>query len=211
MVLLLVVILSGVWGLVLQQLLPTRLLETIPAETIYSQIDRLAAQLSAEGRQLVRATCGPEPGEEDKERAGLGTEDEPGPYLVVGAVRAVGQVQGKVLQTRVPTTPVPGAEALRDFFTDTIDPYLRGSAGDDSPLRLREHAARAFVALKVGLPVAAHPAADALEGLCDQRRQWAEQARIHFWLHNWLWVHFPLSVALVVLMFVHVWVALKYW
>ena len=47
--------------------------------------------------------------------------------------------------------------------------------------------------------------------MCEERRQWDRQARLHFWLHNWLWVHFPLSVALVVLMFVHIWAALKYW
>ena len=34
---------------------------------------------------------------------------------------------------------------------------------------------------------------------------------MHRWLHNWLIIHLPLSVALVILMFVHVWVALKYW
>jgi hypothetical protein len=37
-----------------------------------------------------------------------------------------------------------------------------------------------------------------------------DQARIHFWLHNWLWIHLPLSIALIVLMFVHVFFALKY-
>jgi hypothetical protein len=50
-----------------------------------------------------------------------------------------------------------------------------------------------------------------LEDLCNQRRQLILQSKIHFWLHNWLWVHLPLSVALIVLMFVHIFVALKYW
>src|SRR5207249_1598623 len=42
MVLLLVVVASGIWGLVLQQILPRRMLDDVPAETIYSQIDYLA-------------------------------------------------------------------------------------------------------------------------------------------------------------------------
>ena len=46
--------------------------------------------------------------------------------------------------------------------------------------------------------------------LCESRRQLGEQERIHRWLHNWLYVHLPLSLALVILMFVHVWVALKF-
>src|SRR5437879_5500895 len=42
MVLLFVVVASGIWGLVLQQVIPRRMLDEIPAETIYGQIDRLA-------------------------------------------------------------------------------------------------------------------------------------------------------------------------
>ena len=50
-----------------------------------------------------------------------------------------------------------------------------------------------------------------LEELCAARRQYDLQARIHGWLHNWLMLHLPLSVALIVLMFIHVWTAVKVW
>ena len=52
---------------------------------------------------------------------------------------------------------------------------------------------------------------DALSNLCDQRRQFDHQARLHYWLHNWLWIHLPLSLALIVLMFVHIVRTLQYW
>ena len=208
MILLLMVLVSGVWGLTLQNLLPTRMLEQIPAETIYSQIDRLSAQLAAEARELVLATCGPMAGEAESNGA---EQAAPVPFLVVGAVRSVGKVQGKVLETRVAPPQVPGAESLWAFHQETIEPFLHGAAGRGSPLRLRERSARMFAELKTRLPPAAHPAADTLAAMCEERRQWDRQARIHFWLHNWLWVHFPLSVALIVLMFVHVWAALRYW
>jgi hypothetical protein len=68
-----------------------------------------------------------------------------------------------------------------------------------------------FRDIKTRLDPAAHDAVDSLQGMCDQRRQFDHQARIHFWLHNWLWIHLPLSVALIVLMFWHIVVALKYW
>src|SRR5262249_43195604 len=127
MVLLLIVIASGIWGLALQQVLPRYLLEEVPAETIYSQIDRLSQRLLREARQLVRTTCGPTADEEPV--APVEAEEEAGAssttHLVVGAVRAVGRVQGKVLETRTPPEPVPGSEALRPFFQDTIAPYLR--------------------------------------------------------------------------------------
>jgi hypothetical protein len=212
MVLLLVVVASGIWGLVLQQFLPRQMLDDVPAETIYSQIPYLADQLHAEAQQLVRATCGPAPGEEVEP---LARPELPSPdataYLVVGAVRSVGRVQGKVLQTRTPATPVPEAEPLRAFFHSEVARFLKAGSASGSALRLPTRAAMMFQDLKTKLAPAAHPAVDGLETFCNQRRQWDEQARMHFWLHNWLWVHFPLSVALVVLMAVHIWVALKYW
>jgi hypothetical protein len=211
MVLFLVVIASGVWGLVLQQFLPRLLLDEIPAETIYSQIDRVAGQLATEGALLVEATCGPEPDSGDKPREEMKEAAADGAsFLVVGAVRSAGRVQGKVLQTRTPAAPVADAEPLRTFFRHAVEPYLRGGAAD-SPLRQAPRSATLFQELRTRLNPAAHEAVAALEGLCEQRRQLDRQARIHFWLHNWLCVHLPLSVALIVLMFVHVIVAIQYW
>src|SRR5262249_54551883 len=59
MILFLLVILSGVYGLLLQQFLPRRMLQDVPAETIYSQIDRVVAQLEHDAERLVDLTCGP--------------------------------------------------------------------------------------------------------------------------------------------------------
>ncbi|MCI0460752.1 MAG: hypothetical protein L0Z62_27700 [Gemmataceae bacterium] len=209
MVLVLVVVASGIWGLVMQQLLPKRMLEEIPAETIYSQIDRLSEQLTVEADGLVRATCGPLP---DEQSMAMSLDQlTMTRYVVVGAVRSAGQVQGKVLDTRVPASPVEDCEPLRAFFHQTLILYLRGGAKSGSPLSVASKANWIFQDLKTKLPPAAHEAVDILAGFCDQRRQWDQQARLHNWLHNWLLIHFPLSVALIVLMFVHVYVALKYW
>jgi hypothetical protein len=211
MALLLVVVVSGIYGLILQQFLPTTLLRDVPAETIYSQIDRVSEQLNDEARRLVIAVCGAEPGEAmagAEQRAGYAAS---GSHLVVGAVRSAGAVQGKVLQTRVPANPVPDSEPLRVFFTKTLSPYLLHGADGGAALASPPQAAGMFQDLRTHLDPAAHGVVGALEGLCEQRRQFDTQARIHFWLHNWLWVHLPLSAALVLLMFVHIWVALKYW
>ena len=51
---------------------------------------------------------------------------------------------------------------------------------------------------------------DKLATLCEERRVLAEQERIHFWLHSWLILHVPLSVALLVLGVAHVVTALYY-
>ena len=211
LVLLLVVVASGLWGLALQHWLPSQMLDELPAETIFSQIDHLSGILLAEGARLVRATCGPEP-DDDGVRVGpagangRGADD----HIVVGAVRSVGRMQGKVLHAQSATNAVADSEPLRTFFHATVAPFLR-SADPRSPLHSPTKLKAVFESVRTRLPSAAHPNLNVLEESCNQRRQWAQQARLHFWLHNWLWLHFPLSVALLVLMVAHVWVALKYW
>jgi len=211
MVLLLVVVASGIWGLALQQLLPGRLLDEVQAETIYSQIDRLSAQLVVEAEHVVHATCGPAAGED----VGPLAVPDPsgmtaGSHLIVGAVRSVGRVQGKSRETRALSAAVPESEPLRVFFQNSGAPFLRHGAASNSPLRFPRRAAAIFQDLRNKLAPAAYPAVTVLEEYCNQRRQWDEQSRLHYWLHNWLWVHFPLSVALLILMALHVWVALRY-
>ena len=49
-----------------------------------------------------------------------------------------------------------------------------------------------------------------LQALCDLRRQFDIQARLHWWLHSWVWVHLPLSVALVGLLVAHIYTALRF-
>jgi hypothetical protein len=211
MVLFLVVIASGVWGLVVQQFLPVRMFEKVPAETIYSQIDHVVGQLIREGDRLVAVTCGPAPGEHadfDAKEDAFGEVDSA--HMVVGAVRTAGRVQGKVLETRSALAFVPDADHLRSFYRESIKPYLQGRAKADTALRIGSRAANLFHEARTLIPQPAHAALAALENMCEQRRQLDDQARIQFWLHNWLWVHLPLSIALIVLMFVHVFYALKY-
>jgi hypothetical protein len=212
MLLFLAVIVSGIVGLVLQQVLPARLLQNVPAETIYSQIDRVLGQLADEADRLVRATCGPGTGTEQLATVTHETADvvTVAP-LTLGAIGHVGRVQGRVLQTIGPGARVAGAELLLAAYDRTIGPYLHGGAPASSTLRSRQQAEAMFCDLLTKLDPAAHQTVQALQSLCEQRRQLDEQARWHFWLHSWLWVHLPLSVALLVLLLVHIWGALQYW
>ena len=81
----------------------------------------------------------------------------------------------------------------------------------DSPLASRTEADQRFSRLRDGVPEIARPALDRLRELADLRRQWDGQARVQFWLHNWVVVHVPLSVAMTILMVLHAVRALKYW
>ncbi|HEV3167291.1 MAG TPA: hypothetical protein VGZ22_25000 [Isosphaeraceae bacterium] len=208
MVVFLIVIASGVWGLMLQQFLPRRMLEDVPAETIYSQIGFVVSQYHKEAAQVVLATCGPAEGEgADRDATGIDLTE----HLVVDTLRSVGMVSGRVLKTLTPGARVEGSEPLRLFFKQVVSPFLQGGSVAGSPLRSASRSAALFRDLRTKLDPAAHGAVEMLEVLCDQRRQLDVEARLHLWLHGWLWVHLPLTAVLLVLMFVHIWMALKYW
>jgi hypothetical protein len=210
MVLFLVVVASGVWGLVFQQFLPSRMLNEVPAETIFSQIPRVSSQMALEAERLVLATVGTEAGltprsvEEVSDVGGV-------THMVVGRVRQAGVTQGKVLETLVPSQPLANTEYLATSFRDTIRPYLEHGARSGSMLRTTSRSAEFFEVVRDQVNPEAHSVIDHVEHLCLQRRQFDAQERMHFWLHSWLCVHLPLSAALIVLMFVHAFVAIKYW
>lgn len=162
LVLFLVVIASGVWGLALQQVLPSKLLHGFATETIEPEVDLVMTAHREQADELVT-------------RVGGGPDD-----------------------------------ALTAFYLDVVRPYLQRGGRAGSPLRSAAWASELFADLAVRAPEAG-AIVRRLEEHCAERRQYDQQVRIHRWLHNWLLIHLPLSVALVVLLAVHVWTALKYW
>jgi hypothetical protein len=202
MVLLIIVIVSGVVGLVLQQILPRRLLELVPQETIPTQIPRVRLQLHEEAAELVEVACGTAKPAAKKENG------EPIlSYLPAGVARMT--IRPAARPAAKPTGVAPDAQPLRMFHDSLIAPYLQ--SGGRTPLRSTSQSVVLFQDLRDILEPALHPTVDALEELCERRRQYDEQARLQFWLHSWLCIHLPLSAALVVLMFVHAFYAIKYW
>ena len=49
-----------------------------------------------------------------------------------------------------------------------------------------------------------------LENICEEERQLRARSRLHHWLHGWLLLHVPLSLALLLLGAVHAILALRY-
>jgi hypothetical protein len=207
--LLVLVFLSGLFGAMMQHILPRVMFNQVTAETIYDQIDHMLDFYGQEAEQLVLATCGPD-GESlphlTAERGGEG----PSPYMVANTVRRVGQVQGRILETTAAVVRVPGSEPLRSFHLKYVDPYLRARSGRALPLGAATRAAMLFHEIKARLAPEAHVVAGRLEELCDRRRQFDLQRRLHRWLHVWMSLHLGASVALLVLMLVHGYMALKY-
>jgi hypothetical protein len=226
-----VVIASGVWGLVLQQFLPKALLEHVPAETIYDQIEHVSRQQCRETAKLVNAICEAEPlrghgavphaesahGDARHDAVADGADDSPADdidddeHAVVTGFRSMTGIQGRVVETLAVYTAIPGTLPIRRRFFADVRPYLLGGRASGSPLAGEAAAAEFFAGLRGASPAAAADLIGRLEQACDQRRQLDLQARMHHWLHGWLLVHVPLSVALGVLLAVHVPLALWYW
>ncbi len=87
---------------------------------------------------------------------------------------------------------------FRELYTTRVRPYLDAPAvGIVEPLRALA-------------PVAFRGVLDDLESICEEQRQLTRQRRLYHFLHAWLLVHVPLSIALLVLGGVHAVMALRY-
>ena len=152
-----VVVVSGVYGVLLQQYVPRLMFDRLPLETVYEQIDSVVRQLRDEADVLVVATAG-----------------------------------------------------VKEIYLTEIRPYLAAQSPRHARLSTPAVAAALFRHLRTLVPPALHATLGELEAICDERRQLAEQKRLHHWLHGWLLVHVPLSMALLLLAVVHAVVSLRY-
>jgi hypothetical protein len=203
MILFIVVFVSGIVGVILQQTLPRLMLTRVPLETVYEQIDSVVGQLLQESDGLVTAACGPLPVASftvtEERRAGGG----------VGAGRP-GQPRSSPRARPVALAPVPESRSLRETYLRDIRPFLDPRETPSGVLGTSSRAATLFRTLRTTLPAVLQDTVTELEGICDERRQLADQKRLHHVLHGWLLVHVPLSMALLLLGAVHAVVALRY-
>jgi hypothetical protein len=186
MVLLIVVVLSGIFGAALQHYMPPVMTTRIPMETIFEQIDRVRGQLLAEADEIVETTCGP-----------LNFQDAP---------RAAGARSAAATATIATTDTLP----LCNFYSRDLRPFLRQARAQNPALSNRLKAAGIFEGLRTLLPVALHDIVKNLEDICEEERQLRRQIRYHHWLHGWLMLHVPLSLALLLLGCAHAIMALRY-
>jgi hypothetical protein len=198
-----VVWVSGIVGLFLQQTLPRLMLTRVPLETVYEQIDDIVLQLLAESDDLVTAACGalPVPAVRlpEEQRAGGG-----------GAPPRPGQPRSSPRARPVVLAPVPESRALRETYLRDIRPFLELPNASDRTLGTSSRTATLFRNLRTTLPMPLQDTLTELEAICDERRQLADQKRLHHVMHGWLLVHAPLSFALLLLGAVHAVVALRY-
>lgn len=181
------IVASGIFGLILQQVLPRFMTKQLPLETIYEQIPRVCTVMRVDADTMVAAVCGP---------LGIEKQDESGDEK--------GKKKAKVAQ------PVEGSGPLKDFYLRDVRAFLDGGYDRSAILASETRAAGLFSQVRVMVPPSLHETLDQLAAFCDERRQLAEQSRLHHWLHGWLFIHVPLSMALLVLGAAHAVMALWY-
>jgi hypothetical protein len=184
-----VVIVSGLIGATLQHFMPRLITQRVPMETIYDQIDRVQAQLLEEADDLVASI------EEIAAKIGL--------YVAAAANTAIAVKQAG-------TAPEQALEELRSVYSGSIRPFLSERGAYRNALYARKNAKGMFLRLRKLTPEGLRDVVDDLENICEEKRDLDRQSRLHRILHGWLFVHVPLSFALVALGFVHAIWALRY-
>lgn len=215
--LLIITVGSGLFGALLQNYVPRMMTSEVPLETIYAEIENVRKLLREEADHAVESICGAmglaKTGAEGQ-RAGGFTALRPiaataaplrtSAAVSAGASAAVASAAETILLTEEESAP------LRRFYLQELRVFLEQPKRRGQRLGDAERAKLAFAGLKTLMPAVAHGALSDLEEICDEARQLVRQERLHRWLHGWLLVHIPLSLALMVLGAVHAVVALRY-
>jgi hypothetical protein len=216
--LLIITVASGVFGAVLQHYVPRMMTNDVPLETIYDEIANVRTSLREEADRAVEALCGSlglvKRDDAEEMRAGGFTALRPiaasavplrtSAAVSAGASAAVAAAPEVVLLNEEQCAPLTRFY-LQEMCAFLEEPMRRGQRLGDA-----EKAKNAFAALQTLLPATAQETLKELAEICDEARQLVRQERLHHWLHGWLLVHIPLSLALILLGAVHAVVALRY-
>jgi hypothetical protein len=99
---------------------------------------------------------------------------------------------------------------FREAYKTAIRPFLEAPQETKGALASEHESTIVFDALRRSMPAPLHPILGDLQGICEEERQLIRQRRMYHWLHVWLLVHVPLSIALLVLGGLHAILALRY-
>jgi hypothetical protein len=186
LVLVIIVVVSGVFGAALQHYMPKMITAELPHETIFEQIDHVRGQLVIEADELMTRASAPVK------------------LVAAGPSGDLAATADSVLAAEDTVAP------LLEFYSREMRPFLQNPGARHHKLANAEMAREIFAGLRRVLPTEAHETTKSLEEICEEERQLRRQARLHHLLHGWLMLHIPLSFALLVLGCVHAVMALRY-
>jgi hypothetical protein len=184
MTLLIVVVASGLFGAALQHYMPRVMTREVTMETIYEEIGHVRAQLMEEAEELIKQTAG-------------------------GDLRAAAE-ESETNSAAPAVAVMDEAAPLRNFYEQELKPFLEKPGERGNALSDAAQARSAFAQLRTLVPASLHTTIEDLEGICEEERQLTLQSHLHVWLHGWLLLHIPVSLALILLGAIHAVMALRF-
>jgi hypothetical protein len=201
-----VVMVSGIYGLVLQHYLPKLMKEKLSVEIVYEQIPYVRAQLCRTAEK-IRDELKSLPGREgtsvlrdDEAMANVPLTEKP--ETVSSAVTS--QLRTTVVHAvaagrSTPPRDVESEAVLLDFLEAHALPYLRKPRASRRGLSDPRYADDMFRFLKLRTAAPYQQSVGELQALCAERRMLDYQTRLQHRLHRWLLVHVPLSYLLILM------------
>jgi hypothetical protein len=202
--LLIITVVSGVFGAALQHYVPRVMTTDVKLETIYDEIGNVRKLLREEADRGVEAICGPlgigKSAKKELQRAGG-----------FSAARTTATSSGgAAVAAETVVLSEEECAPLRKFYLGEMRPFLEQPKMRGSRLSDADKAHGAFAGLQTLMPEAAQATVQDLEDICDEARQLVRQEQLHHLLHGWLLMHIPISLALILLGAVHAVMALRY-
>jgi len=179
---------TGIIGLVIQNIMPRRIYRDVQYETIYEQIGHVLQLLRNDAEKIVQDVL--------RSSGGEAFEMEVMPAGVATAT--------------IPDTSKKAAQTLATFYESQVKPFLLDKPPKDAGLRYPQTTRVVFEQIRTTLPRAMHEPLNDLASIVEERRQLTLQARLHHWLHGWLMIHVPISYAMMILATVHAVYALRF-
>ncbi len=216
--LLLITVFSGVFGAALQHNIPRVMTCDVPLETIYDEIGRVRTLLREEADRAVESLCGnlglSKKSSDERQRAGgftaLRTMAASAVPLRTSAAVSAGASAAVAAAPEIILLNEEESAPLRRFYLNEMRPFLERPKQRGQRLADTGKGRAVFSGLRTLLPAAAQVTLTDLEDICDETRQLTRQERLHDWLHGWLLLHIPLSLALILLGAIHAVMALRY-
>jgi hypothetical protein len=182
MIVFLVVIASGVLGVVLQNILPRLMKSQLDSEAVPDQLDYYCRKLQREADDCLTKTCG------------------------AAAVESA----LKFDPAQLTASTADSTNWLIGLYLGTIRPYLGADTVSGSVLGSNQQGELVFERARASVPDKFRDTVDQLEEFCRVRRRLHLQSQLYGLLHGWLKVHIPLSVVLLVFTVLHIVTALYY-
>jgi hypothetical protein len=197
----LVVMVSGFYGLGLQQFMPRLIKRNLTLETVFEQIPYLTQQLQASALKM-RDELQPKPAVAATPAAAAAAVGSAAVAAKAGGVSPSAAAAAVAVAAEQPANAPaidPSVQALREALRDEVLPYLSSRKARRHRLADSRTADEYFRALRLGVAGPFKDKAEQLASWCEERRQMDLQTRYHHWLHGWLLVHVPTSLLLVIM------------